>query len=177
MWLGQSVRGILPASVKAKVPAYRAPGVIPSRSHARQVILLKGCVQPAMLPGIDAATRRVLDALQIQSMVIDGSGCCGALKHHMADPHGGLADARKNIDAWWPLVSQGKVEAIVANASGCGVMVKDYGHLFADDATYAEKAARISAIAKDPIELLEALIPELQSRLQASTSAKRLGIS
>ncbi len=173
MRLGQSVRGILPASVKAKVPAYRAPGVIPSRSHARQVILLKGCVQPAMLPGIDAATRRVLDALQIQSMVIDGSGCCGALKHHMADPHGGLADARKNIDAWWPLVSQGKVEAIVANASGCGVMVKDYGHLFADDPSYAEKAARISAIAKDPIELLEALIPELQSRLQASTSARK----
>ena len=173
MRLGQSVRGILPASVKAKVPAYRAPGPIPTRSHVRQVILLKGCVQPAMLPGIDAATRRVLDALLIQSLVIDGSGCCGALKHHMADAQGGLADARKNIDAWWPLVSQGKVEAIVANASGCGVMVKDYGHLFADDAAYAEKAARISAIAKDPIELLEALIPELQLQLQTNSGSRK----
>jgi glycolate oxidase iron-sulfur subunit len=175
MRLGQSVRGLLPDSVKAKVPAYRAPGPLPTRHHARRVLLLKGCVQPAMLPGIDAATRRVLDALQIQSIVADGSGCCGALKHHMVDAAGGLADARNNIDAWWPHVSSGSIEAIVANASGCGVMVKDYGHLLAHDAAYAEKAAAISAITKDPIELLESLIPELQSRLQASGAAHSLG--
>jgi glycolate oxidase iron-sulfur subunit len=171
MRLGQSVRGLLPDSVKAKVPAYRAPGPLPIRGHARRVLLLKGCVQPAMLPGIDAATRRVLDVLEIQSIVADGSGCCGALKHHMADAAGGLADARKNIDAWWPHVSSGSIEAIIANASGCGVMVKDYGHLFAHDAAYADKAATISAMTKDPVELLESLIPELQSRLQPSPSA------
>jgi glycolate oxidase iron-sulfur subunit len=176
MRLGQSVRGLLPSVIKAKVPAYRAPGPIPTQTHLRRVILLKGCVQPAMLPGIDAATRRVLDVLQIQSMVIDGSGCCGALRHHMTDPAGGLADARRNIDAWWPHVNNASAEAIVANASGCGVMVKDYGHLLSHDPAYAEKAARISAMAKDPIELMESLIPELQSRLtKDSASSGTLG--
>ena len=169
MRIGQSVRGILPAALKAKVPAYRDPGVIPSRSHARRVILLKGCVQPAMLPGIDAATRRLLDHLGIQSMVVEGSGCCGAIKHHLADTAGGLDDARRNIDAWWPLVSVGEIEAIVVNASGCGVMVKDYGHHFADDPVYAEKAAQVSCLTKDPIEFLESLLPAL-----SETMAQRL---
>ncbi len=165
MRIGQSVRGILPAALKAKVPTYRDPGVIPSRSHARRVILLKGCVQPAMLPGIDAATRRLLDHLGIQSMIIEGSGCCGAIKHHLADTAGGLDDARRNIDAWWPLVSAGEIEAIVVNASGCGVMVKDYGHHFADDPVYAEKAAQVSRLTKDPIEFLESLLPALSETL------------
>jgi glycolate oxidase iron-sulfur subunit len=171
MRLGQSVRAFLPATLKAKVPAYRAPGPVPTRSHTRRVLLLKGCVQPAMLPGIDAATRRVLDVLSIQSVVAEGSGCCGAIKHHLADAAGGLSDARKNIDAWWPHIQDGSIEAIIANASGCGVMVKDYGHLFSGDAQYAEKAANVSAITKDPIELLESLIPELQSRLATSPSS------
>ena len=166
MRLAQSLRGLLPRAVRAKVPAYRAPGVLPTRTHARRVLLLNGCVQPAMLPGIDAATARVLDVLNISSQIAPGSGCCGALRHHLADASGGLADARRNIDAWWPAVAQGDVDAIVVNASGCGVMVKDYGHLLAHDARYAEKAARITAITKDPIELLESLLPQLQSHLQ-----------
>ena len=162
MRLGQMARGLLPASLRAKVPAYRAPGQIPTRTHARRVILLKGCVQPAMIPAIDAATRRVLDALGIESVVHPDSGCCGAIKHHLADAPGGLADARRNIEAWWPDVAAGRIEAIVVNASGCGVMVKDYGHLFAHDPVLAERAKKISGLAKDPIELLEGLIPELQ---------------
>ena len=166
MRVGQSVRGLLPASLKAKVPAYRDPGQIPTRSHARRVILLKGCVQPAMLPGIDAATRRLLDHLEIQSMVVEGSGCCGAIKHHLADTAGGLEDARRNIDAWWPLIQAGEVEAIVVNASGCGVMVKDYGHHFADDPVYAEKAAAVSCLTKDPVEFLESLMPALSQKIQ-----------
>lgn len=161
MRLGQRLRAFMPNSIRAKVPAYRDPGVLPTRSHARKVILLKGCVQPAMLPGIDAATRRVLDALGIESLVIDGSGCCGALPHHLGDTEAGLHAARLNIDAWWPLVASDAIDAIVVNASGCGVMVKDYGHLLADDHRYANKAARISALAKDPIELLESLLPQL----------------
>jgi glycolate oxidase iron-sulfur subunit len=98
-------------------------------------------------------------------MVIEGSGCCGAIKHHLADTAGGLDDARRNIDAWWPLVSAGEIEAIVVNASGCGVMVKDYGHHFADDPVYAEKAAQVSRLTKDPIEFLESLLPALSETL------------
>jgi glycolate oxidase iron-sulfur subunit len=166
MRMGQSVRSLLPATLRQKVPAYRHPGRIPTRDHARKVLLLKGCVQPAMLPGIDAATRRVLDALGIASVVAPGSGCCGAIKHHLSDLKGGLESARRNIDAWWPAINSGSVESIVINASGCGVMVKDYGHLLADDPAYAEKARRISAAAKDPIELLESLLDELKMRMR-----------
>jgi glycolate oxidase iron-sulfur subunit len=99
--------------------------------------MLLGCVQPAMMPNINSATARVLDAAGIQTLVADDAGCCGAIRTHLGDVDGGLADMRRNIDAWWPLVagltSDGKVEAIVMNASGCGASVKDYGHALAHD--------------------------------------------
>jgi len=174
MRAGQMIRGLLPATLKAKVPAYQHPGKIPSAQHARKVFLLKGCVQPAMLPGIDAATRRVLDALSIQSLIAPGSGCCGAIKHHLADTQGGLLDMKRNIDAWWPEVSKGNVEAIVVNASGCGVLIKDYGHLLEHDAQYAEKAAKISALAKDPVEFLESLTAELQQKIKPIAQGSRV---
>jgi glycolate oxidase iron-sulfur subunit len=176
MRLGQIVRPVLPKAIAAKVPQYRAPGAVPARQHARRVILLKGCVQPAMLPGIDAATRRVLDALEISSQVVEGSGCCGAIKVHLADAPGGRQDAQKNIDAWWPDVEAGRIEAIVVNASGCAVMVKDYGHLFEDDPAYAEKAKSIAGLAKDPVELLESLLPRLQERVGAKATRLKPGV-
>ncbi len=165
MRLGQMVRPVLPKALAAKVPQYRDPGAVPTREHGRKVILLKGCVQPAMLPGIDAATRRVLDALEISAQTVEGSGCCGAIKTHLADTAGGKQDALRNINAWWPDVEAGRIEAIVVNASGCAVMVKDYGHLFEDDPAYAEKAKRIASLAKDPVELLESLLPRLAEKV------------
>ncbi len=176
MRLGQIVRPLLPKALAAKVPQYRPPGAVPTRQHARKVILLKGCVQPAMLPGIDAATRRVLDALEISSQIVEGSGCCGAIKTHLADSAGGKQDARRNIDAWWPQVESGSIEAIVVNASGCGVMVKDYGHLFEDEPFYAEKAKRVAALAKDPVELLESLLPQLQEKISANRVRLKAGV-
>lgn len=174
MRLGQALRVAMPRALKAKVPAYRPPGPLPTRTHARKVFLLNGCVQPAMLPGIDAATRRVLDALGIESLVAKDSGCCGAIRHHLSDPQGGLADIRRNIDAWWPMVSENKIHAIVVNASGCGVLVKEYGYLLADDSAYAEKARRISELTRDPIELLEELAPELKALLSDKPYSKRV---
>ena len=106
MKLGQLVRPLLPGSLQDKVPA-KAPARAhdwPTRSHARKVGLLMGCVQPAMLPNINSATARVLDAAGIQTLVADGAGCCGAIRSHLNDHEGGLADMRRNIDAWWPLV-------------------------------------------------------------------------
>ena len=131
--------------------------------------MLLGCVQPAMMPNINSATARVLDAAGIQTLVADGAGCCGALRTHLNDHPGGLADMRRNIDAWWPLVhgltSQGRVEAIVMNASGCGVTVKEYGHALAHDPAYAAKARRVSELTRDLSELLPDLVPALQGKL------------
>ena len=168
MKMGQLVRPLLPAALKHKVPAPAAPraGVWPQRQHARKVLMLAGCVQPAMMPNVNSATARVLDAAGIQTLVAAKAGCCGALRTHLNDHEGGLDDMRRNIDAWWPYVESGEVEAIVMNASGCGVAVKEYGHALAHDPDYAEKAARIGALTRDLSELLPDMVPALQSQVR-----------
>ncbi len=176
MKLGQHLRPLVPGKLKDKVPAppparaYRWP----TRQHGRKVLLLAGCVQPAMMPNINAATARVLDAAGIQTLVAEGAGCCGAIRAHLNDHEGGLADMRRNIDAWWPLIDgpdgRPRVEAIVMNASGCGAMVKDYGHALADDPAYAERAKRISALTRDLCELAD-LLPPLQPRMRGRAEA------
>lgn len=173
MKLGQAVRGLLPGALKAKVPEPRPAGAWPTRGHARKVLMLAGCVQPAMAPNINSATARVLDASGIQTVVASEAGCCGAVKFHLNDQAGGLAQMRANVDAWWPHVEQG-VEAIVMNASGCGVTVKEYGHLLRDDPAYAERAARISALTRDLSELLPDLVPTLKPRLARTPDAQRV---
>ena len=165
MKAGQAVRGLLPESLRAKVPVPEAAGVWPTREHARKVLLLAGCVQPSMSPGINSATARVLDAVGIQTVIAPKAGCCGAVKFHLNDQDGGLAEMRANIDAWWPQVDSGAVECIVMNASGCGVTVKEYGHHLQHDPQYAEKAARISALTRDLSELLPGIAPLLQGKL------------
>jgi glycolate oxidase iron-sulfur subunit len=167
MKLGQLVRGLLPAALKNKVPARQAAGTWPTREHARKVLMLAGCVQPAMMPNINSATARVLDAAGIQTVVAAKAGCCGAVKFHLNDQEGGKAEMRANIDAWWPHVAAG-IETIIMNASGCGVTVKEYGHILKDDAVYAAKAARISALTRDLSELL----PELADKLRGKVSAQ-----
>ena len=165
MKAGQAVRGLLPESLRAKVPVPEAAGVWPTREHARKVLLLAGCVQPSMSPGINSATARVLDAVGIQTVIAPKAGCCGAVKFHLNDQDGGLAQMRNNVDAWWPQVESGAVECIVMNASGCGVTVKEYGHHLQHDPQYAEKAARISALTRDLSELLPGIAPLLQGKL------------
>jgi len=145
MAMGKTVRGILPASIQKKIPAKRATLPFANTAHTRKVILLKGCVQPAMMPSIDSATSVILDALGIQSMVVRESGCCGAVKFHLNDHAGGLAQMKTNIDAWYSLLQSGEVEALVMNASGCGVTVREYAHHFENDAEYAAKAKLVSS--------------------------------
>ena len=167
MKLGQSVRGLLPEKLKAKVPARQDAGRWPTATHARKVLMLAGCVQPSMMPNINGATARVLDAAGIQAVIASEAGCCGAVKFHLNDHEGGRAHMRANIDAWWPYVDRGEVEAIVMNASGCGVTVRDYGHILRDDPAYALKARRISELTRDLSELLPAMVPVLKGRVQA----------
>ena len=164
MKLGQAVRGFLPDALKAKVPQARNAGALPTRNHARKVLMLAGCVQPSMSPNINSATARVLDACGIQTIVEPLAGCCGGVKFHLNDQDAAIVQIKNNIDAWWPHVANG-VEAIVMNASGCGVTVKDYGHILRDDAAYAERAKRISELTKDLSELLPELLPALKERI------------
>jgi glycolate oxidase iron-sulfur subunit len=131
--------------------------------------MLAGCVQPAMMPNINSATARVLDAVGIQTIVAPKAGCCGAVKFHLDDQEGGRAEMRANIDAWWPHVENG-VQAIIMNASGCGVTVKEYGHMLQDDPAYAAKAARISELTKDLSELLPEIAGKLRGKISAQNS-------
>ena len=176
MKMGQLVRPLLPAALQNKVPPKQDAGVWPSRTHTRRILMLAGCVQPAMMPNINSATARVLDAIGVQTVIVPKAGCCGAVKFHLNDQDGGKAEMRANIDAWWPHV-QGQdtgnttgtgVEAIIMNASGCGVTVKEYGHILHDDPLYAAKAARISELTKDLSEWL----PEISEKLQDKVAAK-----
>jgi glycolate oxidase iron-sulfur subunit len=160
--MGQLVRPLLPASIKVKVPPRQDAGSWPTRTHVRKVLMLAGCAQPAMGPNINSSTARVLDAVGIQTVVAAKAGCCGAVKFHLNDQDGGRDEMRANIDAWWPHVQNG-VEAIVMNASGCGVTVKEYGHILHDDPAYADKARRISALTRDLSELLPLIVGALKA--------------
>ena len=171
MKVGQAVRPLLPQAIKNKVPRAENAGAWPARAHERKMLLLDGCVQPAMSPNINAATARVLDALGVQLIVAPKAGCCGAIRHHLNDHDGALDDMRRNIDAWWPLVQAG-AEAIVMTASGCGATVKDYGHLLEADPAYAEKAAVISGLTKDLSEIMPAFEAELEGKLNGKISKR-----
>jgi glycolate oxidase iron-sulfur subunit len=172
MAAGQLVRPLLPQSLKNKVPEKRSAGKLPSRSHARKVLMLEGCVQPSMSPNINSATARVLDAAGIETITAKKAGCCGAVKFHLNDQDGGMAQMRANVDAWWPFVEKNEVEAIIMNASGCGVTVKEYGHHLQHDAAYAAKSAKISARTKDLSELLPELVPALKTQLKSASHAQ-----
>jgi glycolate oxidase iron-sulfur subunit len=146
-------RPLLPAGLRGKIPARTRPAAWPSRPQPRKMLILDGCVQPALAPSINSATAGVLDRLGIGLVRAAGGGCCGALSYHLAAHEEGRDFMRRNIDAWWPHIEQG-AEAIVITASGCGAMVKEYGQALKHDTAYAEKAARVSALARDIGEIL-----------------------
>ena len=177
--LGRLLRPLLPAALRDKLPVPRPAGARPtsrtSSGSAPTVLLLRGCVQPAMLPSIDAATERVLHALGIETLTAPGAGCCGAIRHHLNDPKGALANMRTNIDAWWPYLDSGRVDTLVVNASGCTAMAKEYGHLLRDDPIYAERAHRISACTQDITQFLLPHTGALKARLRAAAAATSAG--
>ncbi len=177
MRAAQAMRPLLPAVLRNKVPrrstTRAAPG--PARGHQRKVLMLQGCVQPSMMPTIDRAATRVLDAAGIQTLYASAAGCCGAVRTHLGDHQGGLENMRRNIDAWMPLVSAGDIQAIVASASACSLAIKEYAHALAGDARYADKAARISAMARDLSELLPELVPALRGKMRLD-GPKRLAL-
>ncbi|MEO8507108.1 MAG: glycolate oxidase subunit GlcF, partial [Betaproteobacteria bacterium] len=153
--MGRMVKGLLPRELADKIPGGAPAGAWPLPRHPRKMLVMEGCVQPSLKPNIDAAAARDLDRIGISPIRVAGGGCCGALSHHLNAEEEARAIVRRNIDAWWPLVHRG-LEAIVVTASGCGVMVKDYGHFLGHDAAYAAKAKKIAELARDPIEIVTA---------------------
>lgn len=181
--LGQSVRGVLPIALREHLPAGNTPNGHTAHSDiqdspdareakvtlTRRMLVLEGCVQPALAPETNAAARRVLGRLGIDLVSAANAGCCGAIDQHLAAPEAAKAAMRRNIDAWWPFIKDG-CEAIVMTASGCGSTVKDYGHLLRDDPAYAAKAARVTEITRDLSEVLRdedlsALQPAIPKRI------------
>ncbi len=160
--IGQLFEPALPAAIKNKIPPKRIASPWPASSHQRVMLALAGCAQPAATPNTNAAAARVLDRLGVTLVEAPKAGCCGAVSHHLSAHQQGLDFMRSNIDAWWPAIEAG-AEAIVIAASGCGAMVKEYGHLLKDDPQYASKALRVSELVKD---LGQVLIREDLSQLK-----------
>ncbi|MDE3009851.1 MAG: glycolate oxidase subunit GlcF [Pseudomonadota bacterium] len=150
---GRALKPLLPSALAAGVPEARPAGGWPPVRHARRMLVLEGCVQPALDPGINAAAARVLDRIGISLVRVPGGGCCGALPHHTGDHDGALAAMRANIAAWSPALRQG-AEAVVMTASGCGAEVREYAYHLRDDAAYAERAAGVSERTRDLSEVL-----------------------
>jgi glycolate oxidase iron-sulfur subunit len=160
---GQWAKPFLPSGLGKTIPPKTQSNTAwPAPRHARKMLLLRGCVQPALAPSINAAAARVLDRLGISLIETPGAGCCGGVRFHLNRHEAGRDDMRALIDAWWPLVEAQRVEAIVVTASGCGVTVKDYAHLLANDPQYRDKAARISALARDLCEVVPLDFPQIR---------------
>lgn len=154
MRLGQLFRPLMPSAIRRKIPQRASSSSWPQSTHTRKMLVLEACAQPSATPNVNAAAARVLDRLGIQLIAAKEAGCCGAVAHHLSDHNRSYDALKRNIDAWWPLIEQG-AEAIVITASGCGVMVKEYGHLLAEDSQYAEKAQRVAELAKDISEVFD----------------------
>jgi len=154
IFLGRMVRPLLPETLRKKIPPAQIAPQTPTTTQTRKIILAQGCVQPTYKPATNAAFSRVLNRLQIQTVSTSAERCCGAVSLHLDAVEEAKQLMRVNIDAWWPHIEAG-AEAIVNTASGCGVMIKDYAHSLENDAAYAEKAKKVSALVKDPCEILE----------------------
>ena len=146
-------RVFLPSRLARKIPDQQQSLKIPDHNLSRKMLVLEGCVQPVLTPRTNQAARIVLGRLGISLKSVKTAGCCGALNQHLSRPEQALQQLRNNIDAWWPEI-EGGAEAIISTATGCGVMLKEYAHLLADDPDYAEKAARITALVRDVSEVV-----------------------
>ncbi len=151
--MGQWFRGVMPVALARHIPKARPSGDRPVPVKGKKIIMLEGCVQPALAPVINAAASRVLAMLSYQVVNVKKAGCCGAVDLHLGEEEKARKAMRRNIDAWWPEIEAG-AHAIVMTASGCGVTVKDYGDLLKDDPEYADKARRVSELTRDLCEIV-----------------------
>jgi glycolate oxidase iron-sulfur subunit len=148
---------LAPSSVAGASDAARPGARTVAGPRRARVAILTGCAQPVLKPSINEATLRLLARFNVEVVVPEGEGCCGALVHHMGREHESHEAAKRNIDAWLKVEAEGGLDAIIITASGCGTTIKDYGHMLRLDDAYAAKAAHVSAKAKDITEFLATL--------------------
>ena len=151
--LGLLFRPLMPAALKRKLPLPQPSSNTAVAIKERKMLVLQGCVQSVVTPQTNQAAARILQKLDIELITAPDAGCCGAVSHHLSAPEEGLDFMRRNIDAWWPYIEHG-VEAIIITASGCGTVVKDYAELLKYDSLYADKAKKVSLLARDISEIL-----------------------
>ncbi len=136
-------------------PKFEGAGVAATEHERRaRVIMLSGCAQQVLRPGINDSTIRLLARRGVDVVVAAGAGCCGALTYHLGDEAGAIEFAKRNVDAWSHELAKEPIDAVIVNASGCGTTVKDYGHLLKREPEYAARAARISGLARDVSEFI-----------------------
>jgi glycolate oxidase iron-sulfur subunit len=170
--IGQALAWMLPAKIRQSIPARQQPLLRSSARHQRKVLMLAGCVQPTLAPNTNASASNLLDKLGIEVIELEQNHCCGAAALHTSEADYGLRQIKRLIDAWWPHIESG-VEAIVVTATGCGVSVRDYERLLADDPVYAHKAKTVSGLYRDLIEVVESESEQLEA---SRTSAKRVAV-
>ena len=154
--LANFIKPVLPVQLKEKLPVIQLKEAWPQIRRSRRMLIMEGCAQSVVSAGTNTSAARVLDKLGISVTAVKQAGCCGAVSHHLSAHEESLNFIRRNIDAWWSYIAQNDVEAIVVTASGCGVMIKEYGTLLKHDPIYAEMAERVSALSKDLSEVLAA---------------------
>ncbi|MDH3636185.1 MAG: glycolate oxidase subunit GlcF [Gammaproteobacteria bacterium] len=170
--MGQAFAWMLPSTLKESVPMRQVPVERINTAHARKVLMLAGCVQPALAPNTNACASNLLNRFEIEVIEVPGNLCCGAAALHTSEPKYAMGQVKKLIDSWWPHIEAG-VEAVVVTATGCGVSVKDYGRLLANDPDYANKAKTVSSLYCDLIELVGAEVEQFQAGI---LPAKRVAV-
>ncbi len=173
---GQLFRPVLPATLKRSIPEKAAALSFTKKTHDRKVLLIPGCVQPALKPQIDSAARIIFDRLNIECIEPASNSCCGSLSHHLNAEDEALRIIKNNIDHWLAIIEQQSIEAICMTASGCGVAIKEYSQLLASDKNYADKAKKISALYKEPAEIIAGIIETDQqalNRLRENSSTEQ----
>ncbi len=170
--IGQAMAWILPPALKESVPKRQVPIERNNTVHARKVLMLAGCVQPALAPNTNASASNLLNRFEIEVIEVPGNLCCGAAAFHTSEPEFGMRQVKQLIDNWWPHIEAG-AEAIVVTATGCGVSVQDYGRQLAHDPDYRDKAEKVSSLYRDLIEFVEA---EVESPAPGNLPAKRVAV-
>ena len=169
--LGRMLRSFMPGTLAAKLPEARPAGRLPGVKHARRMLVPLGCVQPTLMPSIDAATIRVLDVLEISAVDVSQHTCCGAVNFHLDKVANSVAQMKRNIDNWVPLLQSGQVEAVIMNASGCGAFVKEYPFYLRNEPEYLEKARYLVEHVKDIAEVVAPEAARLKERLHGKLPA------
>lgn len=170
----QLLKPALSANLKNAIPDRQKRTVFNRIPHKRKILLVPGCVQSSLKPNIDIAAKIVFNKLNIECIDIPSAGCCGSLSQHLNAEKEAINIIKKNIDSWWPLVKDNTIEAICMTASGCGVAIKEYQQLLAGDKDYADKAEKVSALYKDPAEIVSAEIKHKVIQADKQNSAEQL---